>query len=98
MQIEMARRAKYQLHKGLPVLLLSLHEGEQERPVLCRLHAGVVLELTGSWLRAPSMSTVQCDGQVYAAFTEDLEERGVRIGECETGDNTAILLDLRQRH
>ncbi len=80
MRIEMGRRAKYQLHKGLPVLLLSLREGKQERPILCTLHAGVVLELVGSWLRAPSMSTVRCEGKVYAAFTEDLEERGVRIG------------------
>jgi hypothetical protein len=98
MQTEKARRAKYQLHKGLPVLLLSLQDGKQERPVLCRLRAGVVLELTGSWLRAPSMSTVQCDGKLYAAFTEDLEERGVRIGEFETADKAPIFLDLRQRH
>ncbi len=93
----MARRAKYQFHKGLPVLLLSLQEGKQERPVLCRLHAGVVLELTGSWLKAPSMSTVQCDGKLYAASTEDSEQRGVRIGECEIADQSAILLNLRQR-
>lgn len=97
MQIEMTRRSKYQLHKGLPVLLLSHREGKQERPVLCRLDAGVVLELVGSWLKAPSMSTVRCAGKLYAAFTEDLEERGVRIGEFETADKPPLLFDLRQR-
>lgn len=79
---EVAHPAKYQLRKVLPVLLLSLQKGKQERPVLCRLCAGQVLELMGLWLKAPSMSTVQCEGQIYAAFTQDLEERGVRISDC----------------
>jgi hypothetical protein len=76
MQIGLTNGIRYQILRGLSVLRLSPKMGmQEEKPVFCTLEADMSLEIVGSWLKAPSMSKVECGGALYAVFTEDLQER-----------------------
>jgi hypothetical protein len=88
MQLTVGRR--YLVVQGLSVLRLSLKEGVQQKPVFSTIEAEQVLEIAGSWLKAPSMLQVACEGRRYAVFTQDLQERVRPIG-FEPSYNTATL-------
>jgi len=60
-------------------LLLQFRAGREERPELCQLEAGNIVTAVGKWLTAPSMTTVECNGTLFAVFTQDLKDRGNEV-------------------
>jgi hypothetical protein len=94
MPIKLTNGGRYELLRGLSVLRLSPKEGIEEKPVFCTLEAEMSLEIVGSWLKAPSMSEVECGGSLYAVFTQDLQERVRPIGHAGMFIGTKTECDL----
>lgn len=79
MQIEFKDRARYQLIRRTAGLHLKFRAGKEERPVLCQLEAGSILTAVGKWLTLPSITRVECNGTLYAVFTQDLKDCGKKL-------------------